>query len=75
MLNLDCNAICLNIFNDDFWFWHKRLDYVSFDHLSRINSKDLVKVIPYLKFEKDRICDVCQLGRQIKSSSKQLMIS
>ena len=61
MLNLDCNAKCLNTFNEDSWLWHRRLGHISFDHLSRINSKESVKGIPYLKFEKDRICDVCQL--------------
>ena len=29
-----------------------------------------MKGIPYLKFEKDRICDACQLERQTKSSFK-----
>ena len=63
MLNLDCNAKYLNAFNEDSWLWHRRLDHVSFDHLSRINSKKSVKGIPYLKFEKDRICDACQLEK------------
>ena len=31
MLNLDCNATCLNAFNEDSWLWHRRLDHVSFD--------------------------------------------
>ena len=63
MLNLDCNVACLNAFNQDSLLWHRRLGHVSFDHLSQINSKDLVKGIPYLKFEKDRICDACQFGK------------
>ena len=63
MLNLDCNTTCLTIFNEDFWLWHKRLGHVSYDHLSRINSKDLVKGIPCLKFERDRICDACQFEK------------
>jgi len=40
-----------------------RLGNVSFDNLSKINSKESVKGIPYLKFEKDRICDACQLEK------------
>ena len=70
MLNLHCNATFLNDFNEDFWLWHRRLGHVSFDHLSRINSKESVKGISYLKFEKDRICDACQLEKQTKSSFK-----
>ena len=64
MWNLQCNATCLNAFNEDSWLWHRRLGHVSFDHLSRINNKEVVKGIFYLKFEKDCICDACQLGKQ-----------
>ena len=71
MLNLDCNATYLNAFNDS-WLWHRRLGHVFFDHLSKINSKKLVKGIPYLKFEKDRICHACQLGKQTESSFKSI---
>jgi len=72
MLNLDFSAKCLNAFNENSWLWNRRLGQVSFDHLSRINSKGSVKGIPYLKFEKDRICDACQLGKQTKSSFKPI---
>jgi len=72
MSNIQCNATCLNAFNDDSWLWHKRLGHISFDFLSRINNKEAVKGIPYLKFEKDRICDACQLGKQTKSSFKSI---
>ena len=61
MLNLDCNATYLNAFNEDYWLWHKRLGHILLDHLSRINYKESVKGISYLKFEKDRICDACQI--------------
>ena len=64
------NTTCLNAFNEDSWLWHRRLGHVLFDHLSRINSKESVKGIPYLKFEKDRICDACQLEKQTKFSFK-----
>jgi len=70
MSNLQCNAKCLNAFNENSWLWHRRLDYVLFDHLSRINNKKVVKGISCLKFEKDRICDMCQLEKQTKSSFK-----
>ena len=75
MLNLHCNATYLNAFNEDFWLWHRRLGPVLFDYLFRINSKESVKGIPYLKFEKDRICDACRLGKQTKSSSNPSRIS
>jgi len=64
----------MNAFNKGSWLWHWMLGHVSFDHLSRMNSKKAVKGISMLKFEKDRISDVCQFGKQIKSSSNQLKI-
>jgi len=71
MSNLQCNTTCLNAFNENSRLWHRRLGHVSFDHLSRINTKEVMKGISCLKFENDRICDACQLGKQTKSSSKQ----
>ena len=72
MLYLHCNATCLNTFNEDSWLGHMRLGHILFDHLSRINSKKSVKGISFLKFEKDRICDTCQLEKQTKSSFKPI---
>ena len=39
MLNVECSTKCLNAFDENSWFWHRRLGHASFDHLSRINSK------------------------------------
>ena len=39
-------------------------------HLNKLISKDLVIGLPKLKFEKDRLCDACQKGKQVKSSFK-----
>jgi len=59
MLNLHCSATCLNIFNEDSWLWHRRLGYILFDHLSQINSKESVKGISCLKFEKKTAFVIC----------------
>ena len=72
MSNLQCNAICLNAFNEDSWLWHRRLGHILFDHLSQIYSKESVKDISYLKFENDDICNACQLEKQTKSSFKAI---
>ena len=69
---MQCNAICLNAFNDDSWLWYRRLGHTAFNHLSRINNKKVVKGIPYFKFEKDRICDACQHEKQTKFSFKTI---
>jgi len=72
MMNLDCNINCLSAINEDYWLWHRQLVHVSFDHLSCIDSKEALKGIPKLRFKNDRICDACQLEKQIKSSFKSI---
>ena len=44
--NMSCNITCLKALDDDSWLWHRRLGHISFDHLSRLNNKDMVKGIP-----------------------------
>ena len=39
--------------------------------LSKLSKFDLVKGLPITKFVKNKICDVCQLGKQTKSSFKK----
>jgi len=41
-------------------------------HQNRIASKDLVIGLPKLKFERNRLCEACQKGKQTKSSFKPI---
>ena len=75
MYNLDCKTKYLNTFNEDSWLWHRRLGHASFDHLSRINSKELVKGIPCLKFEKTAFVVRANLGNKPSLLSNQSRIS
>jgi len=63
-------AKCLIAKNDDSWLWHRRHSHVHFDLLNKIVSKDLVVGLPKIKFEKDRLCDACQKGKQTRVSFK-----
>jgi len=38
------------------------------EHLNKLISKDLVIGLPKLKFKKDRLCDACQKGKQVRFS-------
>ena len=40
------------------------------DLISKIVKNDLVKGLPKISFQKDRICEACQFGKQIKTSFK-----
>ena len=56
--------------NESSWIWHNRLGHASMDSLARLINLDLVRGLPKMNFENDRICKACQLGIQTKSSFK-----
>ena len=68
MLN---NESCL-IANDvnDSWLWHRRLGHASMKTFSKLAKNDLVIGLPKLSFDKDKICDACQFGKQVRNSFK-----
>ena len=73
-IDIDCASTydkCFSALHDDGWLWHKRLRHASMDLISKISKNDLVKDLPKIKFQKDRICEECQFGKQIKTSFKR----
>ncbi|WRX10304.1 Integrase [Theobroma cacao] len=70
--DLEINSeICLiaNAENDS-WLWHRRLGHVSLHTMSKLIRKNLVVGLSDLKFENEKICDACQLGKQVRTSFK-----
>ena len=55
---------------NDSWLWHRRLGHTSMKTLSKFVKNDLVIGLPKLNFNKDKICDACQFGKQVRSSFK-----
>jgi len=77
MLNVSCitsSTNCLLYRNDETWLWHRRLAHIHMHYLNRLASKELVIGLPKLKFERDKLCEACQKGKQTKSSFKQLNV-
>ncbi|EOY03358.1 Uncharacterized protein TCM_018340 [Theobroma cacao] len=73
--DLEVNSeVCLiaNVENDS-WLWYNRL-HVSMNTMSKLIKKNLVIGMPELKFENDKICDACQLGKQVRTSFKSKKI-
>jgi hypothetical protein len=64
------DAQCLVSKEEDSWLWHRRIAHIHMDHLNKLISKDLVVGLPKLRFEKDKLCDACQKGKQVKVSFK-----
>ena len=54
---------CFSTLHDDSWLWHIRLGHASMDLISKILKNDLVKSLPKINFQKDRICETCQFGK------------
>jgi len=50
------------------WLWHRRLNHLNFGTLNELARKDLVRGLPRLKYEKEHLCQSCQLGKSKKSS-------
>ncbi|KAK2990896.1 hypothetical protein RJ640_016650 [Escallonia rubra] len=52
---------CLSVISETSWLWHRRLGHMHMEHLKDISSKELVRGLPKIKFEKDKVCDACQM--------------
>ena len=62
-------AIQTNI-NETSWLWHRRLGHASINLITKLVKHHLVKGIPNLRFEDDKVCDVCQLEKQTRNTFK-----
>ena len=56
--------------NDISWLWHRRLGHASMDLMSKLIRKNLVKELPKVNYEKNKLCDACQLGKQTRCTFK-----
>ena len=62
---------CFSILHDDGWLWHRKLGHASMDLISKLSKNNLVKGLPKIGFQKDRIYEEFQFGKQIKISFKR----
>src|SRR4029078_4508615 len=73
LLNSSINLSCLKAaIHDDSWLWHRRLGHISMRTIKKLASKDLVRGLPKCAFSKDRLCDACVKGKQVRSSFKPI---
>ncbi|GKA61907.1 ribonuclease H-like domain-containing protein [Tanacetum coccineum] len=50
------------------WLWHRRLSHLKFGTINKLAKQDLVKGSPKLKYTKDLLFSVCQMGKSKKES-------
>nr|GEW75001.1 retrovirus-related Pol polyprotein from transposon TNT 1-94 [Tanacetum cinerariifolium] len=63
------DKICLATIDENSTFWHRRLGHANMRLIQSLASKELVRNLPNLKFDK-HFCDACQIGRQAHASHK-----
>ena len=52
------------------WLWHKRLSHLNFKTINKLTKRDLVTGLPFVTFEKDKLCPACEKGKSHRASFK-----
>ncbi|KAL4573803.1 hypothetical protein LXL04_020621 [Taraxacum kok-saghyz] len=52
------------------WLWHKKLSHINFKALSNLSGNQLVRGIPKMKVQREKLCSACVQGKQTKASFK-----
>ncbi|XP_073030704.1 uncharacterized protein [Primulina eburnea] len=67
-LNASTCFIALN--GNKNFLWHKRLNHLNFKSIATISKLKMVSGLPNVDFAKDKVCNACQLGKQVRSTFK-----
>lgn len=52
------------------WLWARHLRHANMDLLNKLTSQELVVNLTKNEFEKEKVYDVCQKGKETKNSFK-----
>ncbi|XP_019167996.1 PREDICTED: uncharacterized protein LOC109163743 [Ipomoea nil] len=50
--------------------WHNKLSHLNMKTINKLAKRNLVRGLPETSYTKDRLCDACQKGKQLRSSFK-----
>ena len=62
--------MCFSSMHDQSWLWHRKLGHANMDFIFQHNKNELVRGFLKINFQKDQVCETCQMGKQIKNSFK-----
>ncbi|XP_073057207.1 uncharacterized protein [Primulina eburnea] len=68
--NLNASTCFVALNGNKNWLWHKRLNHLNFKSIATISKLKLVSGLPNVDFAKDKVCNACQLGKQVRSTFK-----
>ena len=60
--------------HDQSWLWHRRLGHANMDLISQLNKDELVRGLPKINFQKDKVYEACQMGKKIKKALQSLAL-
>jgi hypothetical protein len=63
------DRICLTTLDENSTLWHRRLGHANMQQIQSLASKELVRNLPNLEYEK-HFCDACKTGKQVHASHK-----
>ncbi|GJY70403.1 retrovirus-related pol polyprotein from transposon TNT 1-94 [Tanacetum coccineum] len=63
------DQICLTMIDENSTLWHRRLGHANMCLIQSLASKELVRNLHKLKFDK-HFCDACKMGKQAHASHK-----
>jgi hypothetical protein len=56
---------CLIAKTNKGWLWHRRLAHVGMKNIHKLLKGEHILGLTNVHFEKDRVCSVCQVGKQV----------
>lgn len=70
ILNLDeiLDESCFLSLEKDKQIWHKRDGHTSMKTITQLSQLDLVRGLSKVSFDKDKTCEACVKGKQVKSN-------
>ena len=61
---------CFSSMHDESWLWHRRLGHMNMNLITQLHKNELVRSFPNISFENDKVCEACQMEKQIKTYFK-----
>jgi hypothetical protein len=59
--------------SSELWMLHRKLGHLSFRLLSRLSKLNLVRGLPWLRFEKELVCAPCRHAKMVAASHPPLI--
>ncbi|GKE23587.1 putative ribonuclease H-like domain-containing protein, partial [Tanacetum coccineum] len=60
---------------DESMLWHRRLGHINFKNINKLVKENLVRGLPFRRFENDQTCVACLKGKQHRASCKSNVLN